>query len=158
VGGVVGHARLDLSVAAVYYPARSTRALVRANSPAVGRRSRGKFSTASFEDRPTITASEGQNREGSNFPPCSKPSFAQLCFAGREADRAGGRQRGRTVQFSLRLKNKHRTIGYSGGLDNGYAHNLQASPIEGWSRRYRLSPDCTSDSRGSSATGAGGHS
>jgi hypothetical protein len=39
---------------------------------------------------------------------------------------------------------------------NGYAHNLQASPIEGSSRRYRLSPACTSDSRGSSATGAGG--
>jgi hypothetical protein len=41
---------------------------------------------------------------------------------------------------------------------NGYAHNLQASPIEGWSRRYPSSPDCTSDSRGSSATGAAGRS
>jgi hypothetical protein len=41
---------------------------------------------------------------------------------------------------------------------NGYAHNLQASPVEGWSRTYPSSPDCTSDSRGSSATGAGGRS
>ena len=41
---------------------------------------------------------------------------------------------------------------------NGYAHNLQASPIEGWSRTYTSSPDCTSDSRGPSATGAGGRS
>jgi hypothetical protein len=119
VGGVVGHARLDLSVVAVCYPARSTRSLVRANSPAVGRRSRGKFSTARFEDRPTFSASEGQDRKGPNSSSFAKPSFAQLCFAGREADRAGGRQRRRTVQFSLRLKNKHRTLGYSGGLDNG---------------------------------------
>jgi len=43
-------------------------------------------------------------------------------------------------------------------LYNGYAHNLQASPIEGSSRRYTSSPDSTSDSRGSSATGAGGRS
>jgi hypothetical protein len=43
-------------------------------------------------------------------------------------------------------------------LYNGYAHNLQASPIEGSSRTYRSSPDSTSDSRGSSATGAGGRS
>jgi hypothetical protein len=41
---------------------------------------------------------------------------------------------------------------------NGYAHNLQASPVEGSSRRYPSSPDSTSDSRGSSATGAGLHS
>jgi hypothetical protein len=39
---------------------------------------------------------------------------------------------------------------------NGYAHNLQASPVEGSSRTYPSSPDSTSDSRGSSATGAGG--
>jgi hypothetical protein len=41
---------------------------------------------------------------------------------------------------------------------NGYAHNLQASPIEGSLRGYRSSPDSTSDSRGSSATGAGSRS
>ncbi len=30
---------------------------------------------------------------------------------------------------------------------DGYAHNLQASSVEGSSRRYRSSPDCTSRQR-----------
>jgi hypothetical protein len=41
---------------------------------------------------------------------------------------------------------------------SGYAHNLQASPIEGSARMYTSSPDSTSDSRCSSAAGAGARS